>query len=97
MNFSCLFDERAVLDIKNASEFYKQIEIGLEITFFEDISSCIRLLERNPFFQIRYNSVRCLPLHTFPFMIHYTVHENEKLVKIRALIHSRSSPSKWIK
>lgn len=97
MQFSLQFDERAVNDIDNSMSYYSQIEEGLEDSFFMDMTNRIQQLERNPFFQVRYANVRCLPLQTFPFMIHFTLDENNKLIKIRAIIHTRQSLDKWVK
>jgi len=97
MSYAIYFDERAVADIKHAKDYYASIEVGLDQTFFKDVEKCIGLLEKNPFFQIRYASVRCLPLHKFPFMIHFTINENAKEIQIRAIIHTQMSPDKWIK
>jgi hypothetical protein len=56
------------------------------------------LLTQNPFFQVRYGSIRCLPLGRFPFMIYYTVLEKRKIIRVHGIIHTSLNPKKyWIK
>ena len=61
------------------------------------VKNAINTLKKNPFFQMRYDSVRCLPLETFPYMVHFTFDENRKLVEIFAIIHTSLSTENWKK
>jgi hypothetical protein len=54
-------------------------------------------LEKNPFFQVRYDQVHCLPLNKFPFTVHFTVDKNENIVIDRAVFHTSMDPVKWKK
>lgn len=97
MNYSILFDERAVEEIRKAREYYAEIEEGLDNIFFEDLTNSITQLEINPFYQIRCEHIRCLPFRKFPFMIHYTIDDSIFEIRIRAIIHTRQSTKKWPK
>jgi len=49
-------------------------------------------------YQVRYgDKVRCLPIKTFPFMLHFTVDKKHKMVTIRAVFHTSKNPSSWLK
>lgn len=54
-------------------------------------------IEINPFFQIRYDDVHCLPVKKYPYMIHFTVNEADNLVTVRAVFHTSQDPKKWTK
>ncbi len=89
--------DKAKVDIKSATEYYEQVSAGLGIRFYLEIRSAIKLLGKNPHFQIRHKNVRCLPLKKFPFIIHFTIDETAKRVVIYAVLHTSMNPSKWPK
>jgi len=65
-------------------------------TKFEyDFNNRLMTLRENPFFQIRYDNVRCLPLKNYPFMIHYTVNENQNTIIVRSVLNTYKDPKNW--
>jgi len=50
----------------------------------------------HPFYQVRYKNVRCLPMKKYPYMIHLTVDEKERIVTIRAVIHTSQNTDGWM-
>jgi hypothetical protein len=58
----------------------------------------MEFLEENPFFSIRYNGVRCLPLgKKLPYMIHFTIIQETRTVQVHALLNTSKDPDKnWI-
>lgn len=97
MGYSVLIDPRVIEDTQSAIDYYESQQIGLGVKFEANLNSYIKKLQTTPFFRIRYDKVRCLPLGNFPFMIHYTINEKEKLVLVWAILHTSISPSKWKK
>lgn len=96
MKFQLLLDPRAIEDIQNAIDYYNEQSQGLGEKFEKYLNKYIIGLSKNPFFQIRYDEVHCLPLKKYPFMIHFSI-KNEQ-VFIHAVIHTKLNPSKnWIK
>jgi hypothetical protein len=69
--------------------------LGLE--FYNVIFDSYKILKINPFYRIRYENVRCFPIKTFLFMIHFTVEEKEKLIIIRAVFGTSQNPNIWYK
>ncbi len=65
--------------------------------FLNSVNNSFSILEENPFYQIRYDDVRCLPIKKFPFMAHFTVDEIELLVKVYALVNTYRNPEKFWK
>ncbi len=46
-------------------------------------------------YQIRYDTVRMLPIAHFPFTVHYRADEGKMTVFVEALIHTSRSPERW--
>jgi len=92
MSFKIKIEPEAVEDIQNAIVWFNKQQTGLGKKFLSELKLHINLLKTNPFFQIRYDKVHCLPLKSFPFMIHFTVSEIESLVIIRAVFSTHRNP-----
>jgi len=86
---------QAKIDIQDQIHFYNDKQKGLGKRFYNDVKSTFKTIRKNPFFQIRYKDVRCLPLKKFPAMVHYTV--DEKQITVRAVFHTSQDPQKWKK
>ena len=98
MRFKVIVEKRALTDLSNAYEYYNKQKSGLGKTFISAANKCFITLSKNPFYQIRYDSVRCVPFSKFPFMVHFKVDENSKTVKVFAVIHTSLNPeTKWLK
>ncbi|MCH8557033.1 MAG: type II toxin-antitoxin system RelE/ParE family toxin [Balneolia bacterium] len=92
MAFRIVVDPRAIDDIQQAIAFLDEKQPGLGKRFDAELNKFVLRLGKNPFFRIRYDSVRCLPLQKFPYMIHFTVDETKKLVTIQAIFHTSRDP-----
>jgi len=83
-------------EIQSGIDFYNAKRNGLGKRFWDEINSNFKIIRKNPFFQIRYANVRCVPLKKFPFMIHFTVDEKNKEIIIRNIFHTLRDPeSTW--
>ena len=96
MPFDIVFEKRAEFDIQQAVDYYDTQQIGLGEKFWLSVSKHISSISKNPFFQIRYSNVRCLPVKKFPFMIHFLVDEKRKIAYIISIFHTSQSPDKWL-
>lgn len=98
MRFEINLDKRAKSDIDKALDYYNEKQKGLGKKFLLDVSDALATLEKNPFFQIRYDDYRCLPLKKFPYMIHYIVDESASRVIAYAVINTSQNPeTNWLK
>lgn len=88
-------EPEARIDIQKGIEWYNNKQFRLGNEFHKEVKSCFKLLESNPFFQIRYKNIRCLPLNKFSYMIHFTVDEEKKMVTVRAVFHTSRSMKTW--
>ncbi len=95
MRFRLLIQKEAHNDIQQAIDWYDKKQSGLGNKFRKDVFSCFAKLATYPYYQIRYDEVRCLPLKTFPFMLHFTVEEEDQTVTLRAVFHTSRNPENW--
>lgn len=95
MALHLIIDPRAISDVQQAIDYYEEQQIGLGERFENALNKHLIELEKNPFFRIRYDNVRCLPVRKFPYMVHFTIDEDKGVVIIRAVFHTSLDPLKW--
>ena len=84
-------------DIQQAIDYYNDRQKGLGKRFHLAVKSAVSALKRNPFYQIRYDEVRCLSVKRFPYMLHFTLTEETRTVIIHAVIHTSLDPeTSWL-
>lgn len=85
-------------DIKENAKWYEQKQEGLGKRFIKEVRSKISYIKINPMaVAIRYNEIRCVVLEIFPFMIHFSIDDVQKLVIISAVFHTSLSIDSWAK
>jgi toxin ParE1/3/4 len=84
-------------DIQNGIDYYNSGITGLGRRFFAAVQHEYKAIVKNPFFQVRYENVRCVPIRKFPCMIHFIVEEEKKRIVVIGIINTYLDPQKWIK
>lgn len=85
-------------DIRDAARWYNKQSQGLGKRFTSEVRDSIQFIKQNPTAcSIRYDEVRTAVLRVFPFMIHYTVDEDNKTVIVSAVLHTSRDPKVWEK
>jgi toxin ParE1/3/4 len=98
MEFKLKIEPLARLDIQNEITNYNNKKKGLGKKFHTEVKLYFKSIFINPYYAIRYDDVRCLPLKVFPAMIHYTIDEQKKIIIIRAVINTHKDPDTyWLK
>lgn len=98
MAYNIDLDSNVILDLQKAIDYYDEQQLGLGKKFETAINKHFSALSKNPFYQVRYDGVHCLPVKKFPFMIHFTVDEDKHTVHISAVFHTSLNPlEKWRK
>lgn len=95
MAFKIKIEPDARLDIQESIDWYDKQQKGLGKKFHAPILNSIERLVKSPHFEMRYDNVHCLPLNKYPFMIHFTIDEAQKIVVVRAIFHTSLNPEKW--
>lgn len=97
MSFKIKIDTDAHADIQEGIHWYNKQKPGLGHKFHAEVKATLGKLKTNPFFQIRYDGVHCLPLKKFPYMVHFTIDDEKMLVIIQAVFHTTRSTKTWEK
>lgn len=83
-------------DIEEATEWYNSKLTGLGASFSKQVKNQINSLKSNPLtYTIRYANVRCMLVKKFPFLVHFSVDEKQKVVEIFAVMHTSRNPKIW--
>jgi plasmid stabilization system protein ParE len=96
MPFKVLIEPRALADIQQAIDYYDSRQPGLGKKFEASVDKHFSSLSKNPFFQIRYKGIRCLPIKKFPFLIHFIIDEKRKVVFIISVFHTSKNNTEWL-
>jgi plasmid stabilization system protein ParE len=89
-------DTDALEDIQNATDWYNLASKGLGTRFQKQVKIQINTLSQYPLaYGIRYSSVRGMLIKKFPFLVHFTVDETKRIVKIFAVFHTSRNPEIW--
>jgi plasmid stabilization system protein ParE len=74
-------------DIKQAAKWYNERQPELGKRFIQYVRQKIRFIRQNPKAVVtRYDDVRTAVLDVFPYMIHFTVDDENKFVIISAVL-----------
>lgn len=95
MAFKIRVEPEALEDIQEGIQWYNEQKSGLGKKFHIQVKTYFNKLKTNPFFQIRYNNVHCLPIKKYPFMIHFTIDEENKTVIVHAVFNTHQDPKIW--
>lgn len=97
MVFKFKIEPEVYNEIQESIDYYNKKRIGLGKKFWIETNNTFNVIRKNPYFQIRYANVRCVPLKKFPFMIHFTLDEIKKEIIIRSIINTYKNPdTTWI-
>ena len=92
MAFKVVVEPMALGDIQQAIDYYDEQQIGLGKKFSLVVDKHFQIISKNPFYQIRYHHVRCLPIKNYPFMIHFFITEKTKTAFIVSVYHTSQKP-----
>lgn len=89
-------EPEALQDIQEATDWYNKQLQGLGSRFQKQVIVQINSLRGNhSSYAIRYADVRCMIIKKFPFMVHFTADENQKVVEVFAIFHTSRNPKIW--
>jgi hypothetical protein len=91
--YKFVFSPHAINDIEQACAYYNEQQKNLGKRFVKQVDTTIESIRQSPFYSgIRYDHVRCAVVPKFPFLIHYTIDEKQKLVTIAAVYNTHQQP-----
>jgi mRNA-degrading endonuclease RelE of RelBE toxin-antitoxin system len=95
MHFTISFDKRAIKDFHENILYYETQQAELGKRFAKSVEKTLEFISKNPYFEIKYDDIRCLLVKKFPFRIHYRVDEKNKKIKVYAITHTSKSSQKF--
>ncbi|WP_139257248.1 type II toxin-antitoxin system RelE/ParE family toxin [Flavobacterium micromati] len=85
-------------NIQETSEWYEMQSKGLGLRYKTQTKKQIQSLKKNPYlFSIKYNQIRCRKIEKFPFLIHYSIDKEQKIIIVFAVFHTSRNPEIWRK
>jgi plasmid stabilization system protein ParE len=83
-------------DIKEAAYWYNSKQKGLGKRFTKEVRSKMEYIRENPkLIGVRYDNTRCAVLDVFPFMVHFSINEEEKTIIVSAVFHTSLNSERW--
>ena len=95
--FRVLVLDEALNDLKEACDYYDEINPKLGDRFFREVDKAFADLRKNPFYQVRYDSFRMKIVKKFPYIIHYIVDEEARKVLVFGVRNSFQNPERYPK
>ena len=94
--YKLLVTLEAKQDIKEAKDYYKKQQPGLEKRFLKAVKAKLTLLQKQPFSaQVRLEkegaSIRGAVIETFPYVIYYMPDERAKVILVLSVFHTRQN------
>jgi len=84
-------------DIKSASDWYNKQQKGLGKQFSISVRKTVKFIKNNPLaYRTRYGNTKTAIIERFPYMLHYSIDDDEKLIIISTILHTSRNPEKWI-
>ena len=82
--------------IENAFYYYKnKASLTVAINFKNSLAQVYKILLINPFFEIRAQNYRAIPLKNFPYIIFFEVDEAHMEVKVIAIFNTNRNTEKY--
>lgn len=89
MGYEIIIKPYAKLDLSEAVRWYKEKDLALD--FINEVSDSLETIKNNPYlFQKRFQEIRVVFTHRFPYGIHYTV--EEEIIFVHAVFHMKRKP-----
>jgi hypothetical protein len=98
MKFAVEFNPEFYSDIEQAFDWYNEKQSGLGDKFITAVKQQTEKLSTSPLhFAVKYDNIRCMNFKKFPYLLHYRVDEELKIVRVEALFHTSRNPNIWNK
>jgi plasmid stabilization system protein ParE len=94
MAFSVVYKPLALLEAKEAYDWYAQEHIGMHTAFLEQLERTDRFLAANPYlYPCVEQTIRRANLNQFPYALFYVI--DEDTVNVLSCFHQLREPKSW--
>ena len=91
-----ILDPTANLDITESIDWYNKAQPGVGLKFYKQVQAVMKSIRKNPFaFRVRYNTSRTATLKNFPFLLHYIIDSERKVIVVTSVLHTSRDPKLW--
>jgi hypothetical protein len=98
MKFKVIYNPEVYDDIQQAVDWYNEQKPDLGKHFYTTTKNHLNSLKSSALhFAIRYDDIHCMKIKKFPYMTHYRVDMDKKIVKVEAVLSTDRSPRIWKK
>lgn len=93
MGYEISLSPRAMREIEEALDYYSISSENISRKFYNELENSFEILTTNPFLEVRYRSMRALPMQVFPYLILFTIEEHT--VNIYSVFNTYQSLKKY--
>lgn len=94
MKYKVLFSPLAKQELEESIDWYNHAKSGLGRQFYKQIKETISTIKNNPYsFAYKYKTIRMATVSKYPFAIHYSIDEKNKVVPIHGIFHTSRNPN----
>jgi len=94
MPYRIIISPRAQKEIENAIDYYALYSSSAPIHFIAILKEAYKVLEINPFFEIRYKNIRSFKLKKFPYSLYFIIYDHKNTIRILSCFHNKKNPNK---
>lgn len=97
MVYNLIISPEAVRDMEKAFEYYNAFSSKAVNLFSSELQQVYDVIERNPFFQIRYKNIRAIPFKSLPYLVFFELNEKTKTIIIYSIFNTYLNTDKYPK
>lgn len=96
MAFKIIISDEAKIDLEHAYLYY-QTKASKKVAdqFFKAFRFSIDIISKNPHFKIWFDNFRAKPMKKYPFLLFYTIDEEQKIIVVARIFHASQNPEKY--
>jgi plasmid stabilization system protein ParE len=85
--------DEALIDLKEAQNWYKSINVNLDKRFSRLVGQTIKRIIENPLlFPEKYGQIRVAVMNKFPYTVQYLIEKETNRIIIVAIFHDKRNP-----
>ncbi len=91
--FTVKYAPEALQEIQQAVDYYNKVSVGLGRRFKQNLLDTIKATKKNPAYNsFRFDEVRFAVVKKFPYAVHYTIDQDNRVVKIETVLAFSQNP-----
>ena len=92
-NYKALVYNEAKADYNEALKYYQNVSSAVAKKFRNAVAAAIKDIQKNPFYEVKYDDFRLKLVKKFLYLIHYIVNENDNTLYIYGIRNTSKDPN----